>query len=217
MAIRAEQPVRHLQPTGWLRLAAVPPAIVVVLVGIWVAGGVLTDDFRTSLALTALWFLLVVFTAAVAWRRVPALRAAAVAAVATFALVGGYLAYASNVDKTVNEVVAAGPAALEGTFTGLAHPTSGVARIVEQADGARVVTLTGFETDPGPDLYVYAVPGRVSGENVDGGVNLGRLKGNIGSQQYVLPAGFDAADGATVVVWCRAFSVTFGAAVLAPQ
>jgi len=217
MSVQAAQPPRRGTPPGWARVGAIPVAVVVVLVGIWVAGGVLTDDFRTSLALTALWFLLVVLTAVVAWRRVPALRAAAVAAVATFALVGGYLAYASNVDKTVNEVVAAGQAALEGTFTGLAHPTSGVARIVEQADGSRVVTLTGFETDPGPDLYVYAVPGRVSGENVGGGVNLGRLKGNIGSQQYVLPTSFDAADGATVVVWCRAFSVTFGAAVLAPQ
>ena len=198
-------------------MGAIPVAVVVVLVGIWVAGGLLTNDFAASMALTALWFLAVVAAAVLAWRRAPALRPAAVAALATFALVGGYLAYTSNVDKTVDETVATGKAALQGSFTGLAHPTSGVARIVELAGGGRVVTLTGFETDPGPDLYVYAVPGRVSGENVDGGVNLGRLKGNIGSQQYVLPTSFDAADGATVVVWCRAFSVTFGAAVLAPQ
>ena len=43
---------------------------------------------------------------------------------------------------------------------------------------------------------------------------LGTLKGNIGNQQYALPATLELSDAATVVVWCRAFSVSFGAAVL---
>jgi Electron transfer DM13 len=217
MAVRAEHPPNGRPLPPWVRAAAVPVAIALVLLGIWVTGGVLTNDFRASMALTALWLLAVVTAALVVWRRVPALRPAAVAAVAAFALVGGYLAYASNVDKTVDENVATGPAAAEGTFTGLAHPTGGVARIVGRPDGSRVVTLTEFETDPGPDLFVYAVPGHVSGGAVDGGVSLGRLKGNIGDQQYSLPADFDASGGATVVVWCRAFSVAFGAAVLATR
>jgi hypothetical protein len=204
------------QPPPWARIAAVPAAIVLVVVGIWVTGGLLTNDFRASMALTAVWFLVVAAGAVVAWRRIPALRPAAVAALATFALLGGYLAYTSNVDTTVDEVVASGPAALEGTFAGHAHPTDGTARIVAQG-GSRVVTLTDFSTDPGPDLYVYAVPGVVAGDDVGGGANLGKLKGNIGNQQYALPDGFDSGDGATIVVWCRAFSVTFGAATLAPQ
>lgn len=199
----------------WLRIVAVPLASLAVLAGIWVAGGVLTDDFRSSMALTALWFIVVAAGAAAAWLRVPALRAAAVAAIATFVVVGGYLGYTSVSDTTVNEVVAAGPAVLEGTFESRAHETLGTARVVEQ-DGGRVLTLTSFSTDPGPDLFVYAIAGRTSGESIDGGVRLGKLKGNRGNQQYALPPEFAGGGGATVVIWCRAFSVSFGAATLAP-
>jgi hypothetical protein len=212
MAVRAQTPTPAFP--AWLRLAAVPVAVGLVIVGIWVAGGVLTNDFGLSMALTAFWFALVVAGAVVAWRRVPLLRPAAIAAVATFVAVGGYLAYASMTDRVVNESVATGPAAATGSFRSLAHETSGTARVVESG-GSRVLTLTGFRTDPGPDLFVYLVPGRVSGGDVDGGTSLGSLKGNVGNQQYALPAGFDLDGGATVVIWCRAFSVGFGAATLA--
>lgn len=204
---------RHTPP-AWLRIASVPLAATVVVAGIWVAGAVLTDDFRASMALTALWFAAVAAGALLVWRRVPGLRPAAVAGVVAFAGVGAWLGYTSTVDTVVDETVAGGPAALEGSFQGLAHPTTGTARVVEQPDGSRVLTLTGFETDPGPDLYVYLVPGAASGESVDGGTRLGRLKGNIGDQQYALPAGLDLDARATAVVWCRAFSVSFGAATL---
>jgi hypothetical protein len=52
------------------------------------------------------------------------------------------------------------------------------------------------------------VPGRAG---VGGAVDLGRLKGNRGDQQYVVPR---AVSVGSVVVWCRAFSVDFGTAVL---
>jgi hypothetical protein len=195
------------------RAAAVLAAIAIVLVGIWVAGGLIIDDFRASMGLTALWFAAVVAGAVLVWRRVPALRPAAIAAVATFVVVGAYLGYTSTRDTVVDETVAVGPAELSGSFRGLAHPTTGTAQVVAQDDGSRVVTFTGFETDPGPDLFVYAVPGATSGEDVDGGKRLGALKGNAGNQQYVLAPG--TPDGPlTIVVWCRAFSVSFGAATL---
>jgi hypothetical protein len=167
------------------------------------------------MVLTALWFLVVAAVAGIVWVRIPGLRAAAVASIATFVLVGGYLGYASTTDRTVSEVVATGPAQLAGSFERRAHETLGSARVVEQA-GSRVLTLTGFATDPGPDLFVYAVPGRTSGDSVDDGTRLGKLKGNRGDQQYALPAGFATGEGATIVIWCRAFSVSFGAARLAP-
>ena len=200
----------------WLRLLLAPVSAAVVLLGIWVTGALITNDFRTSMALTAAWFVAVVVGAAVVWRRWPDLRIpVSVVAVATFVLVGGYLGLASVRDVEVNETVAAGPALLEGAFTGHAHPTDGVARIVEEGSG-RFLTLTNFETDPGPDLYVYVAPGQTSGDDVDGATQLARLKGNIGNQQYELPPELDTSSGATVVIWCRAFSVAFGAAQLAP-
>lgn len=199
---------------GWLRLALAPISVVVVLAGIWLTGGVITNDFRLSMALTALWFAVVVAAAAIVWRRRPDLRIPVSAvAVGTFVLVGGWLALASIRDVTVNETVAAGPAVAEGAFFSIAHSTEGTARIVETGGGT-VLTLTGFRTDPGPDLYVYVAPGRTSGEAVDGATRLARLKGNVGNQQYELPAGLDLRGGATVTIWCRAFSVPFGAAQL---
>jgi len=201
-------------PPRWLRAALAPLTAAAVLFGIWVAGGVLTDDFRTSMALVSLWFAAVVVAAVLVWRRAPALRLPVSAvALGTLLLVGGYLGLASTRDVEVNEVVARGPALAEGRFVDLAHSTTGTARIVE-TDRGRVLTLTGFETDPGPDLYVYLAPGLTSGEDVDGALRLARLKGNVGSQQYELPAGFDVSAGATAVIWCRAFSVAFGAARL---
>jgi len=200
----------------WLRLALAPISAAVVLLGIWVTGALVTNDFRVSMALTAVWFAVVVVGAVVVWQRWPALRfPVSVVALGTFVLVGGYLGLASVRDVEVNETVAAGPALLEGTFAGLAHPTGGVARVVETSTG-RVLTLTDFETDPGPDLYVYVTSGQTSGEDVDGATQLARLKGNVGSQQYEIPAELDTSNGSTVVIWCRAFSVSFGAAQLSP-
>ena len=214
MAVHAESP----PPTTplWLRLALAPLAVVVVLLGIWATGALITNDFRVSMALTALWFAIVVVASIVVWRRRPKLLLpVSVVAIGTFVLVGGYLGLASVRDVTVNETVATGTASLEGTFVGLAHATEGTARIVEPAGGGRVLTLTDFRTDPGPDLYVYVTPGQTSGEDVDGSTQLARLKGNVGSQQYELPAELDLSGGATVVIWCRSFTVSFGAAQLA--
>jgi len=215
MAVHAE-PSPSVVPL-WLRLALTPLAAAVVLLGIWVTGALITNHFQVSMALTALWFAVVLATAVIVWRRRPELRLPVSAvAVGTFVLVGGYLGLASVRDVTVNETVAAGPASLAGSFVGLAHPTEGTARIVEPAGGDRVLTLTDFRTDPGPDLYVYVTPGQTSGEDVDGSTQLARLKGNVGSQQYELPPELDLSAGATVVIWCRSFTVSFGAAQLAP-
>ena len=186
-----------------------------VLAGIWLTGGVLSDDFRVSMALTTLWFGLVAVAALLVWRRAPRLRLPVTAvALATIALAGGYLALTTLRDKTVNEAIAAGTAELAGTFETRAHTTMGTARVIEQADGSRVLALVDFRTDAGPDLFVYVLPRAATGNDVDGATRVGALKGNIGNQQYALPAELSLSDAATVVVWCRAFSVSFGAATL---
>jgi len=58
--------------------------------------------------------------------------------------------------------------------------------VIEQADVSRVLALVDFETDAGPDLFVYVVPRAAEGNDVDGATRLGTLKGNIGNQQYAL-------------------------------
>ena len=202
--------------TGLLpRLALAPVSAGVVLAGLWLTGGVLTDGFRASMALTTLWFAVVTAAAVVAWRRAPGLRLPVSAvAVATMVLAGGYLALGTFRDKTVDEAIAAGAAELSGSFEARAHTTTGSARVIERADGSRVLALVGFRTDAGPDLFLYLAAGATDGNGVGGATRLGALKGNVGNQQYDLPATLQLGDAATVIVWCRAFTVSFGAATL---
>ncbi|HEV2873902.1 MAG TPA: DM13 domain-containing protein, partial [Thermoleophilaceae bacterium] len=102
----------------------------------------------------------------------------------------------------------------EGDFVSIAHEGSGTARVVELPGGERKLTLTRFETDPGPDLRVYVSTGDPAGGDLGDFEDLGELKGNVGNQQYTLPRGLDIGRYSTVVVWCRAFSVAFTSAGL---
>ena len=134
------------------------------------------------------------------------------------------------VDQTVNESFAATPAASStasaapralaaGDVHGVHHDTKGRATVYEMPDGARVLRLTGFETSNGPDvrLYLVAAPDATDNATVTtaGFVELGALKGNVGDQNYAIPATIDLAKYRTVTVWCHRFSVNFGSAPLA--
>ena len=55
-------------------------------------------------------------------------------------------------------------------------------------------------------MFIY------TGNDASDIVNLGRLKGNIGNQNYEIPIGIDLAKYNTVLVWCKAFSTLFGSA-----
>jgi Electron transfer DM13 len=190
--------------------------------GVYVAGGVITNDFRASMALTALWFAAAGAISLASFKAgrsigLPILAGYLIAATA----IGGYLAATTLVDRTVNETVVTGTPAsampatqagpqreprnveeARGAFVSGEHTTRGTAHIVRLASGRRVLTLTGFETDAGPDLRVRI-----------GDVDLGALKGNKGDQQYELPDGLKPRNG-TVLIWCRAFSALFGSAEL---
>jgi hypothetical protein len=104
-----------------------------------------------------------------------------------------------------------------GEFVSLDHGTTGVARVIELADDRRYVRLEGLDTSNGPDLYVYVTTNPSAGDEDafdDDFVNLGRLKGNQGDQNYELPTGIDLDRFTTVVIWCDRFNSAFGAADL---
>ncbi len=109
-----------------------------------------------------------------------------------------------------------GPVAvLDGSFYGIDHTASGSATVYEQ-DGAHVLR---FEDDTdiqnGPDLFVWLVPAAdYDGGTPDDFIDLGKLKGNLGGQNYTLGADFEPGEW-TVLVWCKRFSVPFAAAPLA--
>jgi hypothetical protein len=225
-----------------VRLAAIPVVAIVVLLGIWVTGGVITNDFAFALWLTAGWMGLAGLACFAIAARSPALRWPVLGTyVAVAVAAGAYLGSSTFIDDVVDERVATAapvPAAGEpdraagepdraaalprnvrlraGQFEAVRHPAAGTATAIRLAKGGRVLTLTDFDVDNGPDLRVYLVagPARSEGE-VDDYVDLGALKGNRGDQQYEIPDGVDVGRYATAVIWCRAFSVLFARAPLA--
>ncbi|MFF5477840.1 DM13 domain-containing protein [Streptomyces sp. NPDC012935] len=102
------------------------------------------------------------------------------------------------------------------------HATSGTVKLVRLADGSHVVRLEKLETSNGPDLRVLLTDAPVkkgtAGWRVfdDGAhISLGKLKGNKGSQNYVVPQAVDLSRYSSVSIWCDRFDVSFGAAELA--
>jgi hypothetical protein len=215
--------------TSWPRRAALGTVTavltgLVVVLGVWVAGAVVTDDPTAAKVLTGGWFA-VTGGLAVALGRARRVSALALLTgwLVTTSVAGGFLLISSTVDTVVREQVVTAPAdpgpagprsapvvrlVADGRFRSGAHETRGTASLVRTPDGRRFLTLTGFSTAPGPDLRVYTVP---EGAGVGRAADLGRLKGNKGDQQYAVPRG---APVGSVVIWCRAFSVEFGTAVL---
>lgn len=108
---------------------------------------------------------------------------------------------------------------LQGQFRSIAHETVGTAS-VHDLGGRRVLRLTGFSTSNGPDVRVFlvAAPDAPDDESVKraGYVELGKLKGTQGDQNYDIPAGLDLAKYRAATIWCHRFSVNFGTAPLTP-
>ena len=90
------------------------------------------------------------------------------------------------------------------------HKAEGITKVINLADGRTFLRLENLKTTNGPDLYVYLSVGKDPSDIV----NLGRLKGNIGNQNYEIPAGADLSKYDTVLIWCKAFSTLFGSAKL---
>ncbi|MQA83291.1 MAG: hypothetical protein GEV03_01325 [Streptosporangiales bacterium] len=101
------------------------------------------------------------------------------------------------------------------------HETSGTVQVLRLEDGSRVLRIEDLRTSDGPDLRVWLSDQPVkegpagsrafrNGESVD----LGALKGNQGSQNYPIPTEADLDRLTSMSIWCRAFSVSFGAAEL---
>ena len=96
------------------------------------------------------------------------------------------------------------------------HQGSGTATIYELEDGSHLLRLEDFEVTNGPDLHVYLVPAaNPTGDDIVDYVELGEgLKGNIGNQNYELPADADPAGFGSVVIYCQPFHVIFSFANL---
>jgi hypothetical protein len=119
--------------------------------------------------------------------------------------------------------VAGGPKALlQGSFKDADsfHKGSGRAVFYQLPDGKRVLRLEEFQVTNGPDLYVVlsGSPDPKSSAELHGPgfKELSLLKGNVGNQNYDLPADVDPAAVKSVVIYCKQFAVVFSTASLSP-
>ena len=156
------------------------------------------------------------------WMKIAIPLVALVVLVAWYAFRPERLVVNRQVDEAMPAVQASSPAQLleSGHFYSILHPTQGVATIYQLNDGSRILRLTGFTTSNGPDVHVYMV---ASDDAKDaaivqqaGFIDLGVLKGNIGDQNYQLVSDVDLSKYRAVSIWCKRFSVNFGAAALKP-
>ncbi len=98
------------------------------------------------------------------------------------------------------------------------HRGEGSATVYELADGSRVLRFEDFEVTNGPDLRVLVTPDPNPSDHdaltAAGYTELGRLKGNIGNQNYDIPPEIDTGSLGSVIIYCKPFAVIFSVAPL---
>lgn len=98
------------------------------------------------------------------------------------------------------------------------HGAEGSATIYELPDGERVLRFEDFRSKNGPDLHVYLsteAPTSTFGGLGANEIHLGALKGNVGNQNYEIPADVDLSEYRSVVIYCVPFRVVFSTAAFA--
>jgi hypothetical protein len=105
------------------------------------------------------------------------------------------------------------PKSYEGVFVGVndgIHNAEGQSKVILLDDGRELLRLEDFKSTNGPDLYVYLS----TDTDATDIVNLGKLKANVGNQNYEIPEGTDLKKYNKVLIWCKSFSVLFGSSEL---
>lgn len=127
-----------------------------------------------------------------------------------------------SMQATKSEVAKTEPIILaQGSLISHEHATSGTVKILQLADGTRILRLENLDTSDGPRVEVWLTDAPVL-ESQDGWFvfddgkhqSLGALKGNQGNQNYEIPADLNLEDFSSISLWCVTFSVSFGAAEL---
>ena len=125
-----------------------------------------------------------------------------------------------EVEESMTEEMSAATVLKTGAFVDgdAFHKGEGTATIYQLDDGSHVLRFEGFRVTNGPALFVLVSPhpnpqGR--GDVSDAGyTELARLKGNVGNQNYVLPADLSPEEINSVIIYCKPFRVVFSTAPL---
>ena len=94
------------------------------------------------------------------------------------------------------------------------HRGSGRATIYRLEDNSHVLRLEDLNVTNGPDLRVLLMVDPEGGDKDQGYLDLGKLKGNIGNQNYPIPDDADVSRYHAVMIYCQPFHVVFSTAPL---
>lgn len=94
------------------------------------------------------------------------------------------------------------------------HRGSGRATIYRLEDNSHVLRLEDLNVTNGPDLHVLLMVDPEGGDKGQGYLDLGKLKGNIGNQNYPIPDDADVSRYHAVMIYCQPFHVVFSTAPL---
>ena len=94
------------------------------------------------------------------------------------------------------------------------HKGSGRATIYRLEDDSHVLRLEDLNVTNGPDLHVLLMVDPEGGDKSQGFVDLGKLKGNIGNQNYPIPDDIVVSEYGAVMIYCQPFHVVFSTAPL---
>ncbi len=140
--------------------------------------------------------------------------------VAVAVIAGISIVYASPLfyDTEINESIPSTmkediPKSYDGIFVGVndgVHNAEGQSKVIFLDDGREILRLEDFKSTNGPDLYVY-LSTDIDATDI---INLGKLKANVGNQNYDIPEGTDLEKYNKVLIWCKSFSVLFGSSKL---
>lgn len=114
-------------------------------------------------------------------------------------------------DSEAPRVVAA------GSFVDVAHEGTGMVKLIDLGgETGAVVRFENLDVLNGPDLRVLLSKNTDISSSAELGeyIELGKLKGNMGNQNYEVPAGVDVSAYKSVVIYCKPFSVVFNVAAL---
>lgn len=105
-----------------------------------------------------------------------------------------------------------------GDFYDIERRGAGTAALHRLPGGRLALRLDGFSTSANSDLFVWLSTARRPRTSVQAAraphTVLRELKSTVGSQNYLLPAGVEAADVRSVVIWCVPIRIAYTAATL---
>ncbi|AYQ31826.1 DM13 domain-containing protein [Runella sp. SP2] len=97
----------------------------------------------------------------------------------------------------------------QGMFESAVHTTSGTVRVYEDKDKKRTLVFENFKTDAGPDLRIYLAEDK----SVSNFIQVTNEVKN-GNSSVAIPVNANLQKQNYVLIWCKQFSVLFGAAKL---